>query len=503
MQAFQVFLEQMAQLVGEYIPNLIAALAILVVGWLVALIISAIVRGALRRTTLDNRLARWVVGEEAAKAVEVERQIARGVYYLLMLFVLIAFFQTLGLTLITEPLNQLLIQVFEYAPRLLGAGLLLLIAWIVASALKLVISRVLSAAKIDERLGSGAGLEEEERVPLAQTLGNAVYWLVFLLFLPAVLGALALEGLLQPVQGMINQILGFLPNIFAASLILAIGWFIARIVQRIVTNLLAAVGADQLSERVGLASVLGKQQLSGLLGLVVYVLVLIPVLIAALNALALEAITRPASNMLAVILEAVPAIFAATLVVMIAYVVGRVVAGLITSLLTGVGFNAILARLGLGKEPGEGERTLSEIVGYLVLVAIMLFAAIEASRLLGFVLLADLVAQFTVFAGQVVLGLIIFAVGLYLANLAAKTVQASGAAQAGLLAMAARVSILVLAGAMALRQIGLANEIINLAFGLLLGAIAVAVALAFGLGGREAAARELEEWLQSVKSKRS
>ncbi|MDH4136134.1 MAG: mechanosensitive ion channel [Anaerolineae bacterium] len=503
MQAFQVFLEQMAQLVGEYIPNLIAALAILVVGWLVALIISAIVRGALRRTTLDNRLARWVVGEEAAKAVEVERQIARGVYYLLMLFVLIAFFQTLGLTLITEPLNQLLIQVFEYAPRLLGAGLLLLIAWIVASALKLVISRVLSAAKIDERLGSGAGLEEEERVPLAQTLGNAVYWLVFLLFLPAVLGALALEGLLQPVQGMINQILGFLPNIFAASLVLAIGWFIARIVQRIVTNLLAAVGADQLSERVGLASVLGKQQLSGLLGLVVYVLVLIPVLIAALNALALEAITRPASNMLAVILEAVPAIFAATLVVMIAYVVGRVVAGLITSLLTGVGFNAILARLGLGKEPGEGERTLSEIVGYLVLVAIMLFAAIEASRLLGFVLLADLVAQFTVFAGQVVLGLIIFAVGLYLANLAAKTVQASGAAQAGLLAMAARVSILVLAGAMALRQIGLANEIINLAFGLLLGAIAVAVALAFGLGGREAAARELEEWLQSVKSKRS
>jgi hypothetical protein len=236
---------------------------------------------------------------------------------------------------------------------------------------------------------------------------------------------------------------------------------------------------------------------------VVYVLVLIPVLIAALNALALEAITRPASNMLNVILVALPAIFAASLVVMIAYVVGRVVAGLITNLLTGAGFNAVLALLGLGKEPAEGERTPSEIVGYLVLVAIMLFAAIEASRLLGFVLLADLVVQFTVFAGQVILGLIIFAIGLYLANLAARTVQASGAVQAGLLAMAARISILVLAGAMALRQMGLANEIINLAFGLLLGAIAVAVALAFGLGGREAAARELEEWLQSVKSKKS
>jgi hypothetical protein len=503
MQPFQVFLEQMAQLVGGYIPNLIAALAILIIGWLVALIISAIVRGVLRRTTLDDRLARWIMGEEAVRGIEVERQIGRGVYYLIMLFVLIAFFQTLGLTIITEPLNRLLVQVFQYAPRLLGAGLLLLIAWIVASALRLVISRVLTAAKIDERLGSEAGLEEEKRVPLAQTLGNAVYWLVFLLFLPAVLGALELQGLLEPVQGMINQILGFLPNVFAAGLILAVGWFVARIVQQIVTNLLAAVGADQLSKRVGLAPVLGKQQLSGLLGLVVYVLILIPVLIAALNALALEAITQPASNMLNVILDAIPAIFAATLVLVVAYVVGRVVSGLITNLLTGVGFNAILARLGLGKEPGEGERTPSEIVGYLVLVAIMLFAAIEASRLLGFVLLADLVAQFTAFAGQVILGLIIFAIGLYLANLAAKTVQASGAAQAGLLAMAARVSILMLAGAMALRQMGLANEIINLAFGLLLGAIAVAAALAFGLGGREIAAREVEHWLQSIKSERS
>jgi hypothetical protein len=499
----QVIWDQITRLMGAYVPNFVAALAILIIGWLVALIVSAIVRAALRRTTLDDRLARWIVGEEAAKAIEMEKQIGRGVYYLIMLFVLIAFFQTLGLTVITEPLNRLLIQVFQYAPRLLGAGLLLLIAWIVASVLKFAISRVLTAAKIDERLGSSAGLEEEKRVPLAQTIGNAVYWLVFLLFLPAVLSALELEGLLQPVQGMINQILGFLPNIFAAGLILAIGWFVARIVQQIVTNLLAAVGADRLSERVGLAPVLGKQQLSGLLGLLVYVLILIPVLVATLNALALEAITQPASNMLNAILEAIPAIFAAILVVVTAYVVGRVVAGLITNLLTGVGFNTILARLGLGTEPAEGERTASEIVGYLVLVAIMLFAAIEASRLLGFVLLANLVSQFTVFAGQVVLGLIIFAIGLYLANLAAKTVQASGVAQAGLLAMAAQVSILVLAGAMALRQMGLANEIINMAFGLLLGAVAVALALAFGLGGREAAARELEGWLQSVKSKKS
>ena len=503
MEVLQVFWQQIAQLVGGYVPNLVGALAILLFGWLVALAISAGVRAAFRRTKLDERVARWITGGEEAKPIDAGSWIAKRVYYLLMLFVLIAFFQVLGLTLITQPLNSLLVQVFQYAPRLLGAGALLLLAWLVATALRFLITRTLKALKVDERLGDQAGIEEEKRVPLTQTLGNAVYWLVFLLFLPAILSTLALEGLLDPVQGMLDKALGFLPNIFAAGLILVIGWFVARIVQRIVSNLLAAVGVDRLSERIGLAKALGKQQLSGVLGLVVYVLILIPVLVAALNALALDAITQPATNMLDDILTAFPAIFAAALLLAIAYVVGRVVSELIANLLAGVGFDAILAKLGMGKEPGEGEQTPSQIVGYLVMLAIMLFASIEALRLLGFALVAELVTSFTAFAGQVILGLIVFAIGLYLANLAAKTIKASGATQAGMLALAARVSILALAGAMALREMGLANEIIDLAFGLLLGAVAVAAALAFGLGGRETASRELEEWVKSAKSKES
>jgi hypothetical protein len=490
------------QLVLSYVPTLVGALLLLLVGWLIALAVSGVVRRALRRTTLDNRLAGWIAGEEAAEGIEVERWIARAVFWLIMIFVLVAFFQVLGLTLVTEPLNQLLIQVFQYAPRLVGAGLLLILAWVLASILRFFVTRVVKTAKIDERLGSLAGLEEAERVPLGKTLGDAAYWLVFLLFLPAVLGALAVEGLLQPVQGMLDKVLSFLPSLLAASLILAIGWFVARIVQRIVANLLVAVGADRLSERVGLDRVLGKQRLSGLVGLIVYVLVLVPVLIAALNALALDAITQPASNMLNMILTALPGIFAAALLLAIAYVVGRLVAGLITNVLTGVGFDTILARLGIGREFAEGQRTPSEIAGYLVLVAVMLLAAIEASRLLGFAALAGLMTDLTVFLGRVIVGLVIFGIGLYLANLAAQVAQASGVAQAGLLALSARGSILVLAGAIALSQMGLASEIIDLAFGLLLAAIALAAALAFGLGGREIAARELDEWIDSVKSKK-
>jgi hypothetical protein len=231
-----------------------------------------------------------------------------------------------------------------------------LVAWIVASVLRAVIFRVLSAAKLDQRLARETGVDAEKSAALTTTLADTAYWLVLLFFLPAVLNALALQGLLAPVQGMINKILDFLPNIFTAALILAIGWLVARVVQRVVSNLLMAMGADEFSERVGLSRVFGQQRISSVIGLILYVLILIPVLIGALQALALDAITRPASNMLNSILSAFPAIFAALLIVGVAYAIGRVVAGIVTNLLTGIGFNAVLLRLGLSQQPVAGER---------------------------------------------------------------------------------------------------------------------------------------------------
>jgi hypothetical protein len=119
-----------------------------------------------------------------------------------------------------------------------------------------------------------------------------------------------------------------------------------------------------------------------------------------------------------------------------------------------------------------------------------------ASSLLHFATLSAILSDLLVFAGHVALGLIIFAIGVYLANLAADVIADTNMSQKGLIALLARIGILILTAAMALRQMGLANEIINLAFGLLLGAIAVAAALAFGLGGREVAKSQLEKWFQ-------
>ena len=498
-------------IVGPFIPNLVAAVVILIVGWLVALLISRAVAAALRRTRLDARLAGLMGGGTPLDVAAVAQTV---IFWLLFLFVLLAFFQALGLTLITAPLSALLGEVFAYLPRLAGAAVLIVLAWVLATVLRLLVTRALQAMRLDQRLSEEPAPTQGRpacsptntaaaRVPLSQTLGDVVYWLVWLLFLPAILDALNLGGLLAPVVGMLDKAIGYLPNIVAAAVILLVGWFVAGIVRGIVTNLLAAAGLDRLADRVGLAQA-GMQRPSDLVGLLVYVLILLPVLTAALNALGLDAVTRPVSDVLATLLAAIPHILAAALVLVIAYVVGRLVANLVAGLLSGIGFDRLPARLGLtglATAPGASAavsttRSPSQVAGQVVLVAIMLFAAIEAARQLGFLQLSDLLAQFLVLAGQIVLGLVIIAIGLYLADLVARAVRSSNVQGATTLSTVARVAIIGLAVAMGLRQMGVANEIVSLAFALLLGAVAVAAALAFGLGGRNIAGRELEAWVE-------
>ena len=94
---------------------------------------------------------------------------------------------------------------------------------------------------------------------VSSTISNTAFWLVILFFLPAILDQLALPGLLTPVQSMINRIFLFLPNLLAAAVIFAVGWFVATVVKRVLTGVLAAVGVDRLSERLGISRALGSQ----------------------------------------------------------------------------------------------------------------------------------------------------------------------------------------------------------------------------------------------------
>jgi len=210
--------------------------------------------------------------------------------------------------------------------------------------------------------------------------------------------------------------------------------------------------------------------------------------------------TQPASAMLNEVLAAVPNIFAGALVLIVAYVVAKIVSGLVSALLAGVGFDAVPAKLGLGQPGVAGGKNLSDMVGVLLLTAIMLFAVIEALSLIGFTSLASLVATFLVFASRVLFGVVVIGLGMFLAKIVANAIKSANPPNAVLLAGIARAAILVLAFAMGLEQMDVGEDIISLAFGLSLGAIAVAAAISFGFGGREVAAELVAGWSKKLPS---
>jgi hypothetical protein len=134
------------------------------------------------------------------------------------------------------------------------------------------------------------------------------------------------------------------------------------------------------------------------------------------------------------------------------------------------------------------------MAGFAVLVGIILFAAIEAAHMLGFAAMSDMLSRVLDLSTSVLFGSIIIAIGVVIANILAEAVSRRDSASSEIMSVLVRWGVIALAAAMGLRFMGLANDIITLAFGLLLGSVAVAVAIAFGVGGRDAAKKLLDRW---------
>ena len=515
--------KQTSGTVGAFLPNLFGAVITLFIFWIVAFIVSNVVRNLLKRTDLDNRLGNLATGGSRPQ-MNTEKLVGDIVFWLIFLFGLLGFLNALNLTVVAQPLNNVLNQILAFAPKLASAAALAGVAWLLATAVKAIVVR--TAGTIMPAMSRRLSVGDNQVLP-SETLGNALYWFVFLFFLPLILDVLDLRGPLAPVQNLLNDILSALPNIFKAGLIGVVGWFVANIVKELVTNLLAAAGTERLATKIGLNRAAPGQSLSGLLGTVVYLMVLIPTAVAALDALQIPAISGPATLMLGQVLNAIPQILTAAGILAVAYVVSQFIGELVTSLLSGLGFNDIFRTLGLHSlhqstiaapttppappasstvrgaiVPSPKQQTPAEVAGIVARVGVMLVAAVAATEVLGIPSLNLLVQDLLQLAGQVLLGVVIFAVGLYLANLAQKVVASPGTHQSQVLGQAARLAIIVFVGAMALQQMGIASSIVNLAFGLLLGAIAVAIAISFGLGGRDVASEQLRDWLSGFRDKR-
>ena len=482
---FSVLATSLQSTLGGQLPAIFGALGIIVVGWLAAVLARAAMLRILSMLKVDSRIE-----ESTGQKVGVESGIAVGVFWLIILITLVAVFDSLHLDRISNPFAQLVTQIIGYAPRLIAGTLLVLLAWLIATLIQALVNRALGASTLGERLSKEAGME-----PMSRTVANVLFWLVILLFVPSILAAFELRGLLEPVQSMLAKLLDMVPNVFGAAVIGFVGWLVAKVLRGLVTNLLAAAGADKMGSQIGLADAV---KLSRLAGTIVFILVFVPTLIAALDALRIEAISRPATDMLERLLAAVPNLVAAALILVVTWYVAKFAADVLSRLLAGMGLDTLPQRLGIGGA-FAGSLKPSGLIRGLALFFAMLFATVEAAHRLEFTQVRDLVSVFIKFGGEVLLGGSILVIGFWLANLAYDAIsRASGENHTGL-ARLARMAILGLVIAMGLRAMGIADDIVNLAFGLTLGAVAVAFALAFGLGGREAAGRQMEHWLSQLR----
>jgi hypothetical protein len=377
-----------------------------------------------------------------------------------------------------------------YLPSVLGALLIFVVGWLFAVAVKKGVARILARIGLDDRISD----KSHEPLKVEKLLTGLVYYLILLFVLLLTLEALGVMGVLDPVMSLFDGFLRVLPNLVAATLIGVAGFVLAKILANSV--LIAAKGLDKVAAKAGFTE---RINLARLLSQIVFVVVFVPVLISALSALRIEAISLPATEMLGTLLAAVPDILAALLILAVAYVLGRFVTNLIADLLQSMGADSWPEKMGAGALFGTQSR-FSRCCAHIAFFFIMLGASVSAAEKLGILLLAAVLNSLMTFAGQILLGLVVLLIGNFLANLAYRTL--SRTPDRTILAEIVRVALLALVLAMGLKAMGIADEIIDLAFGLALGGIAVAFALSFGLGGREAAGRHMDYWLERLRSKK-
>ena len=391
-------------------------------------------------------------------------------------------------------------QLFEWGPRVLLAILILIVTHFVAKGVQWAVARGVDKVPVLKRHPEAGGES------VGTELGRLAYWLIWLVGLIAALQPLGLSGVLTPVTNLTNEVFAFLPRLLGASLFFFAGLILARVVRHVVEAFLGALNLERLLGRAGVSigeaplavdesgvaqegTAPARSSIARAVGVTVSAVIIIFAAIAALQILQISAISDPATAMLQSIALAIPRVLAALVWLAIAFLIGRWVKAMLETVLPSLGFDRSVHALGIMPAATNPSR----VVGAVAMTAILLAAAIEAARQLGGDSVAALLFQITELGGKVIFGTVIIVVGLFLARILAGLVGSS-TGEAGYAQTIVKYAIVALFTAIGLTFMGLADQIVMMAFGLILGSAAIATALAFGLGGRDWAARQLDQW---------
>ena len=201
-----------------------------------------------------------------------------------------------------------------------------------------------------------------------------------------------------------------------------------------------------------------------------------------------------------------PALIGAIIIFVIGWIVARLVRLGVVKLLALVRFDKATEKGGVNEflKKGDITKTPSEILGILVYWFIMILVIIASLDALGLPIVSDLLNSIFLFIPNVVAAIIVLILGFLVGNLLAAVVR-TAASNAGLKAAEgmgklALYALVIFSVAIALDQLDIGEDIVAAGFIIAFGAVALALALAFGLGGRDAAADYLKRWLVEKKT---
>ncbi len=386
-------------------------------------------------------------------------------------------------------LEMLWTSFFESLPNVFSAILLLILALIVAYLAKRIVTKLLKMVNVD-KYTEKIGLADEATGSSVEFIGKLVFLIVFLLFLPGVLDKLGMQNVSAPITSMVSQFLNYIPNILAAIVILVVGLFIAKLIRQLLTPILRRLNVDKIQEKAGISTT-ENTTVSSVISYLVYVLILIPVAIAALQVLNISAISEPAIAMLDKIILFLPNIFAAIAIIIIGLFISKIVGKLLTEILAGVGTDKLVEKIVPEDKTKLRSFSLSKGIGDLVKYILILLFFVEAINILKLQVLQAVGAAIIAYLPLVISAIIIMGVSLFVASWV-ESLLLKKFTDMKIAAFVVKAAIITLAVFMTLNQLGIATSIVNAAFIIVLGAVAVAFAISFGVGGRDAASNVLE-----------
>jgi small-conductance mechanosensitive channel len=196
---------------------------------------------------------------------------------------------------------------------------------------------------------------------------------------------------------------------------------------------------------------------------------------------------QPLQDALSLFLSYIPQLIGAIIILLVGYIIARVLMSVVARLLQGIGFDRWMERGGIKQffDRAETRETPATVLGKLVFWFVFIIALTMAADALGIPQVSAVLAQLIAYIPNIIAAILILILAALLANFLAGIVR--GATGSEMLSSIARYAIIVYAVLAALTQLGIAVQLTANTFLIVLGAVALAGAIAFGIGGREVA----------------